>query len=71
MNTCTFCILEDAKKVIMQEIIEFVNSNSVIPEKEYKHRLENKGTRLFLRLKFACHNAYEGDSICNEIVPID
>ena len=44
-------------KVIMQEMIEFVNSNSVISEQQYKHRLEYKGKRLFLQLKITCHNA--------------
>ena len=38
-------------------MIEFVDSNSVIPEKQYKHHLEYKGKRLFLQLKIACHNA--------------
>ena len=43
----------------MQAMIEFVNSNSVIPEQQYKRRLEYmyKGKRSFLRLKIACHNA--------------
>ena len=44
-------------KIIMQAMIEFVNSNSVIPEQLYKHRLEYKGKRLFVKLKIACHNA--------------
>ena len=34
-------------KVIMQALIGFVNSNSVIPEQLYNHRLEDKGKRLF------------------------
>ena len=38
-------------KVIMQAMIEFGNSDSVIPEQQYKHRLEYKGKRLFLPLK--------------------
>ena len=41
----------------MHAMIEFVNSNSVIPEQKYKHRLEYTGKHLFLRLKIACHNA--------------
>ena len=40
----------------MQEMIQFFNSNSVIPEQQYNHRLEYKGKRLFLQLKLACHN---------------
>ena len=38
-------------------MIEFVNSNSVVPEQKYKHRLEYTEKHLFLRLKIACHNA--------------
>ena len=38
-------------KDIMQAMIEFVSSNSVIPEQHYKHSLEYKGKRLFLLLK--------------------
>ena len=41
----------------MQALIEYINSNSVIPEQQYKRRLEYKGKRLFLQLKIACHNA--------------
>ena len=41
----------------MQALIEYVNSNSVIPEQQYMPRLEHKGKRLFLQLKIACHNA--------------
>ena len=41
----------------MLAMIEFVNSNSVIPEQQYKHPLEYKGKRLVLQLKIACHNA--------------
>ena len=41
----------------MQAMIDFVYSNSVIPEQLYNHRLEYKGKRLFLQLKLACHNA--------------
>ena len=44
-------------KVIMQALIEYVNSNSVIQEQQIKHRLEYKGKCLFLQLKIACHNA--------------
>ena len=44
-------------QVIMQAMIEFVNSNSVIPEQQYHHRLEYKGKHSFLQLKLACHNA--------------
>ena len=43
--------------VIMLAMIEFVNSNSVIPEQQYKHRIEYKGKHLLLQLKLACHNA--------------
>ena len=38
----------------MQAMIEFVNSNSVIPEYQYKHRLTYKGKHLFSQLKIAC-----------------
>ena len=44
-------------KFIMQGMIEFVNSNSVIPEQRYNYCLEYKGKCLFLQLKLACHNA--------------
>ena len=39
----------------MQAMIEFVNSNSVIAEQQYKHRLKYKGKHLFLLLK--CYHA--------------
>ena len=41
----------------MQALIEYVNSNSIIPEQQYKHRFKYKGKFLFLQLKIACHNA--------------
>ena len=41
----------------MQAMIEFVNSNSVIPEQQYKHRLKYKGKYLFSQLKIACKHA--------------
>ena len=44
-------------KVIMQPLIEYANSNSAIPEQQYKHHLEYKGKRLFLQHKIACHDA--------------
>ena len=44
-------------KVIMQAMIEFVNSNSVIPEQQYKHRLKYKGKHLFSQLKLISKHA--------------
>ena len=44
-------------KVIMQAMIEYVTSNSVIAEQQYKHRLKYKGKHLFLLLKIACYHA--------------
>ena len=55
-NFLPFC-MPSYGKVIMQAIIEFVNSNSVIPEQQPKNRKEYTRKRLFLRLKIACHNA--------------
>ena len=57
LNNCVPFCRPSYGKVIMQAMIECVNSNSVIPEQQYNHRLENKGKRLFLHLKVACHNS--------------
>ena len=55
-NFVPFCRLTYVQ-VIMKAMVEFVNSNSVIPEQQYKHRLQYKGKRLFLQLKIAFKNA--------------
>ena len=44
-------------KLLLQAIIEFVNSNRVIPEQQYKHRLKYKGKHVCLQLKIACNHA--------------
>ena len=44
--------------VIIQLMIELDVSNKLIPEQQYHNSLESKAVRLFLSLKFACHNAH-------------